>query len=262
VVEVLVPLVLPVLILPLLILIPVVLILIPLVLILLPIILVPIVLAPKAEREEARLLLPTRAPAPSQHVHHCSPSLNEAVWNESRRNPKVCTRYRKKERGPKVNAERKLSRVLCAGRMPIAAAPHGDPPVRADRVPASTRDPRRLLPFVRLEVPLPEPDRGGRHLHELVVRNELERRFQRQDPGRLQDNVLIRAGRPDVRELLPLADVDLHVPRPGVLAHDHPLVDLDAGADEERPALLEVVQRVGHGHAVHHAHHDPALPRP
>src|SRR5690606_41804703 len=52
-----------------------------------------------------------------------------------------------------------------------------------------------------LEVPLPEPDRGGRHLHELVVRNELERRFQRQDPGRLQDNVLIRAGRPDVREL-------------------------------------------------------------
>ena len=30
----------------------------------------------------------------------------------------------------------------------------------------------------------------------------------------------------------------------GVLADDHPLVDLDAGADEELAALLEVEQRV------------------
>ena len=40
-----------------------------------------------------------------------------------------------------------------------------------------------------------------------------------------------------------LRRVDVHVARAGVLADDHPLVDVDAGADEQLRALLEVEQR-------------------
>src|SRR3954447_16531082 len=50
--------------------------------------------------------------------------------------------------------------------------------------------------------------------------------------------------RPDVRELLLLCRVDVHVARPRVLADDHSLVDLDAGADEQLGPLLEIEQPV------------------
>src|SRR5690606_17982907 len=73
---------------------------------------------------------------------------------------------------------------------------------------------------------------------------------------RLEDDVLVRSGGADVGQLLPLGDVDLHVAGAGVLADDHPLVDLDARADEERASLLEIVERVGDGNAVRHADHD------
>ena len=42
-----------------------------------------------------------------------------------------------------------------------------------------------------------------------------------------------------------LGGVDVHVLRAGVLADDHPFVDLDAGPDEQRTAILKVHQRVG-----------------
>src|SRR5206468_6049483 len=53
----------------------------------------------------------------------------------------------------------------------------------------------------------------------------------------------------DVREVLLAAGVDVEVLRARVLADDHALVDLLAGSDEERPALLEVHERVGRGGA-------------
>src|SRR3954452_22387700 len=51
--------------------------------------------------------------------------------------------------------------------------------------------------------------------------------------------------RPAVRELLLLRRVDVHVARPRVLADDHPLVDLDPGADEQLGPLLEIEEPIG-----------------
>ena len=61
-----------------------------------------------------------------------------------------------------------------------------------------------------------------------------------------------RSSEPDaavVRELLFLRRVHVHLVGACVLADDHALVDLDAGTDEHRAALLQVHQRVRGGHA-------------
>ena len=64
-------------------------------------------------------------------------------------------------------------------------------------------------------------------------------------PRRRQPERLVVGVGPDVGELLLLGRVDVHVARPAVLADDHALVDLDAGADEQLGPLLEVEQAVG-----------------
>ena len=56
-------------------------------------------------------------------------------------------------------------------------------------------------------------------------------------------------GGADVRELLLLGGVHVHLVGARVLADDHALVDLDARTDEHRAALLQVHQRVRGGHA-------------
>ena len=86
---------------------------------------------------------------------------------------------------------------------------------------------------------------SGRHLDQLVVRDELDRGLQGDLARRRQPQRLVVGVGPDVGELLLLGRVDVHVARPAVLADDHPLVDLDAGADEQLRALLEVEQPVG-----------------
>src|SRR5690554_4829180 len=98
----------------------------------------------------------------------------------------------------------------------------------------------RLLPLVLLEVSLAEADRGRGDFDELVVRNEFECCLEGDLAGRLEENRVVGAGRADVRELLPLGDVDLEVAGPGVLSDDHALVDRNARLDEEGAALLEV----------------------
>ena len=57
-------------------------------------------------------------------------------------------------------------------------------------------------------------------------------------PRRRQPERLVVGVGPDVRQLLLLGRVDVHVARPAVLADDHPLVDLFAGADEQLGPLL------------------------
>src|SRR5512140_521166 len=93
--------------------------------------------------------------------------------------------------------------------------------------------PRRLVQHL-----LPEPDGLRRHLDELVLRDPLERLLERHVPRRRQDDVLVPPRRPDVRELLLLADVELEVVLVAVLAHDHPRVNAVARLDEEGPTLL------------------------
>ena len=78
------------------------------------------------------------------------------------------------------------------------------------------------------------------------------------DGGREQDG-LVCGRRALVAQLLGLRDVDVHVAFLGVLAHDHALVALVAGLDEHRAALLQGVERVGHGLVRCHSDHDTVL---
>ena len=93
---------------------------------------------------------------------------------------------------------------------------------------------------------------SGRHLDEFVGRDELQRGLERDGTWRGQpERLVVRVG-PDVRQLLLLGRIDVHVARARVLADDHALVDLDAGADEQLRTLLEVEQavRVGCARAI------------
>src|SRR5206468_3409911 len=77
---------------------------------------------------------------------------------------------------------------------------------------------------------------------------ELQRLLKAQLAVRDQADQLFRRRAPHVRELLLLGRIDVHVLGAAVLAHDHALVDLLAGADEHRPALLQVEQREPRAH--------------
>src|SRR6185503_7468589 len=96
------------------------------------------------------------------------------------------------------------------------------------------------LALVLGQQPLAQPDRRGRHLDELVLGDELQGQLQGEGPWRREPERLVVGVGPDVGELLLLGRVHVHVARPAVLADDHALVDLHAGADEQLGALLEV----------------------
>ena len=60
---------------------------------------------------------------------------------------------------------------------------------------------------------------------------------------------------------LPLVTLTSRSSGAGVLADDHALVDIDAGADEQLATLLEVPEREGHRRAIGHADEHAALAR-
>src|SRR5438105_11657942 len=99
------------------------------------------------------------------------------------------------------------------------------------------------LPFLARELDFAQPHVLRRYLHALVVADELQRLLQRQRPRRDQPHQLVRGRRAHVRQLLLLRRVHVQILGPRVLAHDHPLVDLDSRADEQLPPLLQVQQR-------------------
>src|SRR6476646_11104213 len=69
-------------------------------------------------------------------------------------------------------------------------------------------------PIVLGQRPLPEPARLRRHLDELVARDELDRGFEGERPRRRQPERLVVGVGPDVRQLLLLGPVYVHVGRP------------------------------------------------
>src|SRR5271157_5939839 len=71
-----------------------------------------------------------------------------------------------------------------------------------------------------------QPDLAGGNLDELVGLDVLEGDLERQQPRRLEQDVLIGARCPHVGQLLFLARVDDHVTATGVLPDDHALVDV------------------------------------
>src|SRR5512139_1317121 len=124
-----------------------------------------------------------------------------------------------------------------------------------------------LLPgaAVRLQHLLPETDRGGGDLHQLVLVDELQGRLQGQHPRGDQPQRLVGPRGADVGELLLLGDVHIHVHGPGVLPHDHPLVDRLPFPDEEGSPRLQVedgVRRRPPGPVRHQRAVDPLGARP
>src|SRR4029077_608312 len=91
------------------------------------------------------------------------------------------------------------------------------------------------------ELDLAQPDRSRCHLDAFVVTDEFERLLERERAGWDQPDELVRRGRPHVGQLLRLRRVDVEILASRVLAHDHPLVELVARRDEERAALLQVL---------------------
>ena len=81
-------------------------------------------------------------------------------------------------------------------------------------------------------------DSGVTSTHSSSRRNSTAASSERR-VGRRQALEHVGAGGAHVGLLLLLGRVDVHVLGAGVLADDHPLVDLLAGADEERAAVLE-----------------------
>ena len=101
---------------------------------------------------------------------------------------------------------------------------------------------------------LSQPNRRRRHLDQFVILDVLKRLLERHPPRWLEENVAVATAGSHVGELLLLRGIDRHVVAAGVLAADHPLVDLVAGLDEEICPLLKTVEPEGHRLAGHHRH--------
>ena len=155
-------------------------------------------------------------------------TMREFVWERQRRARSACTQSH--------------ARAEASPRSASRAGDESRRSVRAGRVLVA---PALAAPVVLRQRPLAEADRGRRDLDSssAAMNSIADSRVSR--PRRRQPERLVVGVGPDVRELLLLRRVDVHVARSGVLADDHPLVDLDAGADEQLGALLEVEQAVG-----------------
>src|SRR5680860_902817 len=90
---------------------------------------------------------------------------------------------------------------------------------------------------------LAQADAGRRHLDALILGDELERLLERDRARRGEPHGVVGRRRPHVGELLLLGGVHVHLLGAGVLADDHPLVHLDAGAEEELASLLQAEER-------------------
>ena len=108
----------------------------------------------------------------------------------------------------------------------------------------------RLDPLSRggVEDYLTESDRLGSDLDELLIGDKLDSLLEGELNGGDESELFISAGGADGGEVLLLTYVDLDVIRLGVLADDHTLIYGGSGADEERAAVLSLVEAVGRGH--------------
>ena len=95
------------------------------------------------------------------------------------------------------------------------------------------------------QVALAEPDVLRRHLEQLVIGEEVEALLERHLGGGCEPDHDVGVGGAHVGLLLLLADVDRHIARPLLDAHDHPLVDLLARLDEGEATLLRVGESEG-----------------
>ena len=86
-------------------------------------------------------------------------------------------------------------------------------------------------------------------LEQLVVRQELDGIVQRQIADAVEPHGDIRGAAPNVGEVLLADDVHLEVAVADVLPHDHSLVHIDPGTDEEGAAILGRIEAERGGRA-------------
>src|SRR3990170_7120265 len=98
-----------------------------------------------------------------------------------------------------------------------------------------------------IEDALANPQALGRDLEQLVVPQVLDGLIQAHLARRGEPVVDLLEGLAHIGDVALLAHVDDEIPWALMLADHHALVDFDSRAEEERPALLGVLQAVGRG---------------
>src|SRR3954468_21270327 len=139
----------------------------------------------------------------------------------------------------------------CPGRPPAAS---GGPrtsrsPSAGARGAVARAVARELGTLGLVERDLAQADRLGRDLDALVLAQPLQRGVERVLAVGHEAHEDVGGRRADVGEVLLAYGVDVEVLGARVLPDDHPLVDLLAGPDEQRAALLKVHQRELRGRA-------------
>ena len=122
-------------------------------------------------------------------------------------------------------------RAAAAERLGVSASTLAPAAEGRERYSSARRLGRRFAASTRLRRRIA----GGRHLDQLVVVDELERLLQVQHAVRRQADRVVGGRGAHVGQLLRLGDVHVHVRGPGVLAHDHALVDRTPGPMNSSP---------------------------
>src|SRR5438093_8251833 len=108
----------------------------------------------------------------------------------------------------------------------------------------------RAVAVLLAEHPLADAVALRRDLEQLVVRQELDRVVERQVADTVELHRDVRVAAAHVREVLLPNDVHLEIAVADVLPHDHALVDVDAGSEEELPAALRLREPEGRRGAI------------
>jgi hypothetical protein len=101
------------------------------------------------------------------------------------------------------------------------------------------------LTLIEGQQPLAQSDALWRHFDQFIIADILDSIVEAQDARRFQPDPFFRRRRTDVGQMLATTDIHLQVTLADVLSDDHTLVDLGAGRDKERAALLRLVEGGG-----------------
>src|SRR5215216_4433688 len=170
-------------------------------------------------------------------------SAKAPAWSCSqrrRRSPPGLTTRSVRNRCGDRSASGRLTELRSPGlKEPRAIAPRSVPPLAGPLGGAAAGG--------GVQDPLAQPQLGRGDLDQLVGADPLDGLLQRQDGGRDQPDGLVRGVGADVGLLLLAGRVDVDVLGAGVLADDHALVHLGAGADEQLAPLLELPEGIPGG---------------
>ena len=101
------------------------------------------------------------------------------------------------------------------------------------------------LTLIEGQQPLAQADALGGHFDQFIIADILDGIVEAQDARRFQPDPFFRRRRTDIGQMFATTDIHLQVALADVLSDDHTLVDLGAGRDKERAALLRLVEGGG-----------------